>query len=128
MLPTSTATSRRTKTINTTNNPEWNESFSFRVPKKTKNILEIRVLDEDLLSRDDLVSMVLLDLDTLEMDSNIRRTFSLSPEVWGGGGASRGVWLRDFSQPPPKRQFCSRIPQTSSLTSGRGIRRETGRR
>uniref|UniRef100_A0AAV2JP53 Phospholipase A2 n=1 Tax=Knipowitschia caucasica TaxID=637954 RepID=A0AAV2JP53_KNICA len=67
-LPTATSTSRRTRTINHNNQPEWNEGFNFRFPTQTKNILEIRVLDEDLLSRDDLVSMVL-------------RTFSLSPET-----------------------------------------------
>ncbi|XP_033836050.1 cytosolic phospholipase A2 zeta-like isoform X2 [Periophthalmus magnuspinnatus] len=80
-LPTATATTRRTTTINNKNNPEWNEGFSFRVPTKTKNILEIRLYDEDLLSGDDLLSTVLLDLETLEMDSRVRRSFSLDPET-----------------------------------------------
>uniref|UniRef100_A0A8C6TQ18 Phospholipase A2 n=1 Tax=Neogobius melanostomus TaxID=47308 RepID=A0A8C6TQ18_9GOBI len=80
-LPTATATARRTKTINNNNCPEWNEGFSFRVPTQTKNVLEISMFDEDLLSRDDLVSTVLLDLGTLDMDSKLRKVFNLSPEV-----------------------------------------------
>lgn len=80
-LPTATATTRRTKTISNNNCPEWNESFSFRVPTQTKNVLEISVFDEDLLSRDDLVSTILLDLGALEQDSKLNRVFSLSPET-----------------------------------------------
>ncbi|XP_055018871.1 cytosolic phospholipase A2 epsilon-like [Boleophthalmus pectinirostris] len=80
-LPTAMATIRRTKTINHNNQPVWNEGFSFRVPTKTKNVLEIRLFDEDLLSKDDLISTVLLDLETLELDSKICRSFSLNPET-----------------------------------------------
>ncbi|KAK7901745.1 hypothetical protein WMY93_018514 [Mugilogobius chulae] len=80
-LPTATATTRRTKTINNNNKPEWNEGFSFRVPQQTKNILEIRLFDEDLLSRDDLISTVLFDLETLQLDQKLCRSFSLGPQT-----------------------------------------------
>lgn len=80
-LPTATATTRRTRTINNSYSPEWNEGFSFRIPSQTKNILEINVFDEDLLSRDDLVSTVLLDLGTLELNSKLSRVFKLNPET-----------------------------------------------
>ncbi|XP_072288349.1 cytosolic phospholipase A2 beta-like [Eucyclogobius newberryi] len=80
-LPTATATSRRTRTINNNNCPEWNEGFNFRVPVQTKNILEIRLYDEDLLSRDDLVSTVLLDLSTLELDTKLSKSFIIGPEA-----------------------------------------------
>ncbi|XP_072288348.1 cytosolic phospholipase A2 beta-like [Eucyclogobius newberryi] len=80
-LPTATATTERTKTINNNNCPEWNENFNFRVPVQTKNILEIRLYDEDLLSRDDLVSTVLLDLSTLELDTKLSKSFIIGPET-----------------------------------------------
>ncbi|KAK7901742.1 hypothetical protein WMY93_018511 [Mugilogobius chulae] len=80
-LPTATATTRRTKTINNNNKPEWNESFSFRGPFQTKNILEIRLFDEDLVSKDNLISKVLLDLETLELDQKLCRSFSLGAKT-----------------------------------------------
>ncbi|XP_055077643.1 cytosolic phospholipase A2 beta-like [Periophthalmus magnuspinnatus] len=80
-LPTATAATRRTKTINNNNNPDWNEKFRFRVPVQTKNVLEICLYDEDLITKDDLVSTVLLDLETLELDSKVQKFFSLGSET-----------------------------------------------
>ena len=39
------------------------------------------MFDEDVLSADDLVSTILLDLATLDMDSKLHRVFSLNPKV-----------------------------------------------
>lgn len=80
-LPTATATTRRTRTISNSYSPEWSEGFTFRVPSQTKNILEISVFDEDVLSRDDLVSTVLLDLGTLELNTKLSRVFNLNPKT-----------------------------------------------
>ncbi|KAM3606464.1 uncharacterized protein V6R79_017023 [Siganus canaliculatus] len=79
-LPTATARERRTKTVVNSNNPEWNETFTFRVPSFVKNILEIRVYDEDTLARDDLISAVMFDICSLEVGKKETKAFTLKPE------------------------------------------------
>lgn len=79
-LPTATTITRRTRTISNNQQPEWNETFSFRVPSGTKNVLELQVLDMDFFSSDDLVSTVLLDLETVEVGSKVNRDLILDPE------------------------------------------------
>ncbi|XP_029986111.1 cytosolic phospholipase A2 zeta-like [Sphaeramia orbicularis] len=74
-LPTASARTCRTQTVPNSNNPEWNQTFTFRVPTKVKNILEIRLYDEDPLSPDDLISTVLLDISTLTLGQKETKIF-----------------------------------------------------
>lgn len=46
-LPTATARTYRTKTVSNSNNPEWNETFTFRVPTHVKvSVLNIAVASD----------------------------------------------------------------------------------
>ncbi|XP_051937152.1 cytosolic phospholipase A2 beta-like [Hippocampus zosterae] len=79
-LPTANASAFNTKTVQNNNNPEWNETFTFRVPSHLKNVLEIRLLDEDPVS-DDLLSMTMYDLSNLTLGKKERIAFNLNSET-----------------------------------------------
>ncbi|XP_046885001.1 cytosolic phospholipase A2 zeta-like isoform X1 [Hypomesus transpacificus] len=65
-LPTASSNIHRTKTVDNSSTPEWNETFDFRVQTCVKNILEIRLYDEDTFTDgDDLCSVVLFDINNL---------------------------------------------------------------
>ncbi|XP_056332840.1 cytosolic phospholipase A2 zeta isoform X1 [Danio aesculapii] len=64
-LPTASARTKRTKTISNNNNPEWNETFTFRVFSNIKNVLEFMVYDEDPFMRDDQCGTILFDVNNL---------------------------------------------------------------
>ncbi|XP_019737733.1 cytosolic phospholipase A2 beta isoform X2 [Hippocampus comes] len=80
-LPTATASAFSTSTVHNNINPEWNETFTFRVPSHLKNVLEIKLYDEDLLSQDDLISTILFDLSTLTLGKKDTMTFVLNLET-----------------------------------------------
>ncbi|XP_076022603.1 cytosolic phospholipase A2 zeta isoform X2 [Genypterus blacodes] len=82
-LPTATARNCRTKTVNNNNNPEWNESFTFRVPIAVKNVLQIKLFDEDLVTGDDLISTVMLDISTIDVGKKEHKVFTVNPELPG---------------------------------------------
>ncbi|KAJ3610529.1 hypothetical protein NHX12_022621, partial [Muraenolepis orangiensis] len=63
-LPTASATARRTETVVSRKNPEWNETFSFRLHRHVKNIVELKLCDEDILV-DDLIATILFDVNNL---------------------------------------------------------------
>ncbi|XP_051936988.1 cytosolic phospholipase A2 beta isoform X2 [Hippocampus zosterae] len=79
-LPTATASAFSTRTVHNNINPEWNETFTFRVPSHLKNVLEIKLYDEDL-SQDDLISTILFDLSTLTLGKKDTMTFVLNLET-----------------------------------------------
>ncbi|XP_067092927.1 cytosolic phospholipase A2 zeta-like isoform X2 [Osmerus mordax] len=65
-MPTASTKIHRTKTVDNSSSPEWNETFNFRVQSSVKNILEIRLYDEDtFIDGDDLCSVVLFDINNL---------------------------------------------------------------
>ncbi|KAK5853525.1 hypothetical protein PBY51_014670 [Eleginops maclovinus] len=74
-LPTATARSYRTATVWNNNNPEWNETFTFRVPTKVKNILEFMLYDEDTWSPDDLISTLQFDIKNLTIGQKKTKEF-----------------------------------------------------
>ncbi|XP_051278892.1 cytosolic phospholipase A2 beta isoform X7 [Dicentrarchus labrax] len=80
-LPTGTARTFRTKTVPNCNNPEWNETFTFRVPTQVKNILEIKMYDEDPMARDDLISTHLFDISNLTVGQKESKVFTINPEM-----------------------------------------------
>ncbi|XP_049591832.1 cytosolic phospholipase A2 beta-like isoform X2 [Syngnathus scovelli] len=80
-LPTASASAFKTKTVYNDANPEWNETFTFRVPSQLKNVLELHVHDEDPVSHDDRISTVLFDLSKLTLGKKERMAFNLNPET-----------------------------------------------
>ncbi|XP_070833985.1 cytosolic phospholipase A2 delta [Chaetodon trifascialis] len=80
-LPTATTKTYRTKTVSNNNNPEWNETFTFRVPSQVKNILEIRMYDEDTLARDNMISTLMFDITNLTVGKKETKVFIINPET-----------------------------------------------
>ncbi|XP_036397454.1 cytosolic phospholipase A2 zeta-like [Megalops cyprinoides] len=79
-LPTASSRTYHTQTVPNSRNPEWNETFQFRVHSHVKNILELNVLDKDLLTSDDLCATVLFDFNNLCPGKKERKVFTLDPE------------------------------------------------
>ncbi|XP_047433097.1 cytosolic phospholipase A2 beta-like [Mugil cephalus] len=82
-LPTASTRTWRTKTISNNNEPEWNETFTFRVPRQLKNVLEMNLFDKDSLSADDLISTVNFDITKLTVGKKETKLFPLNPETTG---------------------------------------------
>uniref|UniRef100_A0A672HR07 Phospholipase A2 n=1 Tax=Salarias fasciatus TaxID=181472 RepID=A0A672HR07_SALFA len=80
-LPTATARKYRTRTVSNTNQPEWKETFTLRVPVLLKNVLEIQLHDEDPVTSDDHISTVLFDLGNLRVGEKETKVFELNSEV-----------------------------------------------
>ncbi|XP_065100992.2 cytosolic phospholipase A2 zeta-like [Paramisgurnus dabryanus] len=84
-LPTASARTYRTKTIDNSNKPVWNETFHFRLQSNVKNILEFQVYDSDQY-RDDLIGTVLFDIDNLTPEKIEKKCFILNDktkdELW----------------------------------------------
>ncbi|XP_025071826.1 cytosolic phospholipase A2 delta-like [Alligator sinensis] len=79
-LPTSSKEEAKTKTILNSNEPEWNETFCFRIQTQVKNILELRVYDEDPLTKDDLLFTVLFDVAEVRLGERAYSSFILNSE------------------------------------------------
>lgn len=80
-LPTASSHQLQTRTVKNCRNPVWNQSFHFRIHSQIKNIVHLRVFDQDLLTTDDPVLSVLFDVGTLRAGETRRKSFSLSPQV-----------------------------------------------
>ncbi|KAI3363356.1 hypothetical protein L3Q82_011567, partial [Scortum barcoo] len=80
-LPTATTKTYRTTTVSNNNNPQWNETFTFRIPSIVKNILEIKMFDNDPMGRDDIISTLLFDVSNLKIGQKKTKVFNISPEV-----------------------------------------------
>ncbi|XP_066550799.1 cytosolic phospholipase A2 zeta isoform X2 [Amia ocellicauda] len=80
-LPTASAKTHRTKTVNDSSSPVWNETFHYRIHSRVKNILELNIYDEDTVSCDDRVSKVLFDIDNLSPGKTERKVFLLDPQT-----------------------------------------------
>ncbi|XP_041121937.1 cytosolic phospholipase A2 zeta-like [Polyodon spathula] len=80
-LPTASSKTHRTRTVWDSSSPVWNETFHYRIHSHVKNVLELSVLDQDLLSRDDLCINVFYDLDNLSPGEVVRHVFTLNPET-----------------------------------------------
>nr|XP_020865071.1 cytosolic phospholipase A2 epsilon isoform X2 [Phascolarctos cinereus] len=79
-LPTASHEKQRTRTISNCRNPEWNETFNFRIQSQVKNVLELSVCDEDSLTPDDHLLTVLYDLSKLCFRKRTHVKFPLNPE------------------------------------------------
>ncbi|XP_004380788.1 cytosolic phospholipase A2 beta [Trichechus manatus latirostris] len=79
-LPTASSHRLRTHTVRNCRNPVWNQSFHFWIHSQLKNVVELTVFDEDLLTKDDPMLSVLFDVGTLRPGEFRRQSFSLSPQ------------------------------------------------
>ncbi|XP_015451335.1 cytosolic phospholipase A2 beta [Pteropus alecto] len=79
-LPTASSCRLQTRTVRNSRNPIWNQSFRFRIHSLLKNILQLQVFDQDLLTSDDPVLSVLFDVGTLRVGEFRSESFTLSPQ------------------------------------------------
>uniref|UniRef100_A0A8D2HUL7 Phospholipase A2 n=1 Tax=Urocitellus parryii TaxID=9999 RepID=A0A8D2HUL7_UROPR len=80
-LPTASSHRFQTRTVKNSRNPIWNQSFHFRIHSQLKNIMELKVFDQDLLTKDDPVLSVLFDVGTLQPGEFSHQSFSLSSQA-----------------------------------------------
>ncbi|NWZ35788.1 PA24E phospholipase, partial [Brachypodius atriceps] len=80
-LPTASAEKVRTRTIRNCKNPVWNEAFCYKIDRRVKNVLELKVCDEDTVTRDDELCTVLFDIDKLTVGRTVRVKFQLNPQA-----------------------------------------------
>ncbi|XP_014920454.3 cytosolic phospholipase A2 delta [Acinonyx jubatus] len=79
-LPTAPGTKFKTKTITNSSHPVWNETFSFLIQSRVKNILELNVYDEDPVTEDDACFKILYDVSEVLPGQLLQKTFSLRPQ------------------------------------------------
>ncbi|NWS71987.1 PA24E phospholipase, partial [Crotophaga sulcirostris] len=79
-LPTASVQHFRTKTVQNSKNPTWNETFHFTIQSQVKNILELKVCDEDNMTQDDHLLTVFFDVSKIQLGENIRLCFQLNPQ------------------------------------------------
>ncbi|TRZ26299.1 hypothetical protein HGM15179_000911 [Zosterops borbonicus] len=79
-LPTASSEKVRTRTIRNSKNPVWNEAFCYKIDRRVKNVLELKVCDEDTITRDDELCTVLFDIDKLTVGRTVRVKFQLNPQ------------------------------------------------
>ncbi|XP_062974519.1 cytosolic phospholipase A2 delta-like [Elgaria multicarinata webbii] len=77
-LPTASKEEGRTQTILNSSTPVWNETFYFTIQSQVKNILELRIYDEDPLSKDDLLFTVFFDVAEVSPGETFHVTFILN--------------------------------------------------
>ncbi|XP_077640276.1 cytosolic phospholipase A2 epsilon [Lonchura striata] len=80
-LPTASPETVRTKTIKNCKDPVWNETFCFRIQSQVKNILEMKVYDENAVTKDDLLFTVLFDVAKIQLGETVHLTFQLNPKT-----------------------------------------------
>ncbi|XP_006831954.1 PREDICTED: cytosolic phospholipase A2 zeta [Chrysochloris asiatica] len=76
-LPTASPSLAQTKVVANCSDPEWNETFHYRVHGAVKNVLELTLYDKDVLDSDRL-SLLLFDLRSLKTGQPHRHTFPLN--------------------------------------------------
>ncbi|VTJ75036.1 Hypothetical predicted protein [Marmota monax] len=80
-LPTIPGTKFKTKTVTNSSHPVWNETFSFLIQSQVKNVLELSICDEDLITKDDVCFKVFYDVSEVLPGKLLRKTFSLDPQL-----------------------------------------------
>ncbi|KAM9012993.1 cytosolic phospholipase A2 epsilon-like [Ara ararauna] len=80
-LPTASPDTIRTKTVKNCKDPVWNETFCFRIQSQVKNILELKIYDENAITKDDLLFTVLFDVAKIQLGETVHLTFQLNPKT-----------------------------------------------
>uniref|UniRef100_A0A8C3XBN6 Phospholipase A2 n=1 Tax=Cyanoderma ruficeps TaxID=181631 RepID=A0A8C3XBN6_9PASS len=96
-LPTASAEKVRTRTIRNSKNPVWNEAFCYKIDRRVKNVLELKVCDEDTVTRDDELCTVLFDIDKLTVGRTVRVKFQLNPQVSNRIGENKSKFSPSIS-------------------------------
>ncbi|KAK3538091.1 hypothetical protein QTP70_029185 [Hemibagrus guttatus] len=78
-LPTASACTLRTRMINNSKTPAWNETFHFHVYSQVKNILELNLYDGDTV-QDDQGASFLFDISTLKLGQKETKVFITDDE------------------------------------------------
>ncbi|CAN0540409.1 unnamed protein product [Rangifer tarandus platyrhynchus] len=78
-LPSASPSPARTRVVANRRDPEWNETFHYRIHGAVKNVLELTLYDKDILENDQL-SLLLFDLRSLKPGQPHRHTFPLSQQ------------------------------------------------
>ncbi|XP_037357644.1 cytosolic phospholipase A2 zeta [Talpa occidentalis] len=78
-LPTASPSPTKTRTVANCSDPEWNETFCYRIHDAVKNVLELTLYDKDVLSNDQL-SRLQFDLRGLKPGQPHRHTFLLNQQ------------------------------------------------
>ncbi|CAI9176749.1 unnamed protein product [Rangifer tarandus platyrhynchus] len=76
-LPSASPSPARTRVVANRRDPEWNETFHYRIHGAVKNVLELTLYDEDTVTQDDAWFKVLYDVSDLLPGRLLRKTFSL---------------------------------------------------
>ncbi|NWU75735.1 PA24E phospholipase, partial [Onychorhynchus coronatus] len=79
-LPTASCQEARTRTVRNCRNPVWNETFHFVIQSEVKNILEMKVCDEDTFTSDDQLMTVRFDVAKIQPGEKIHLNFELNTE------------------------------------------------
>ncbi|XP_073921846.1 cytosolic phospholipase A2 delta isoform X2 [Castor canadensis] len=79
-LPSAPGKKFKTKTIANSSHPVWNETFSFLIQSQVKNVLELSIYDEDLITKDGICFKVFYDVSEVLPGKVLRKTFSLDPQ------------------------------------------------
>uniref|UniRef100_A0A670HV51 Phospholipase A2 n=1 Tax=Podarcis muralis TaxID=64176 RepID=A0A670HV51_PODMU len=80
-LPSASNKQMMTKIISNTGNPVWNESFHFFIQTEVKNVLELKLYDEDVVTKDDLIFMVAYDIAKVRPGETICEDLLLNRQV-----------------------------------------------
>ncbi|XP_034273667.1 cytosolic phospholipase A2 zeta [Pantherophis guttatus] len=78
-LPTASPVIYRTQVIDNSSDPEWNETFQYRIHDAIKNTLELTLFDEDVLISDELTSVV-FDVTGIQVGHSLKNTFKLKED------------------------------------------------
>ncbi|KAE8587586.1 hypothetical protein XENTR_v10022027 [Xenopus tropicalis] len=78
-LPTASPLASRTAVVYNSSDPEWNETFKYRIHGAVKNILELTLYDRDVVL-DDKLSSVVFDIGHIKPGHSSKRVFKLGPK------------------------------------------------
>ncbi|XP_074854963.1 cytosolic phospholipase A2 zeta-like [Carettochelys insculpta] len=78
-LPTASPVTFRTQVVHNSSDPEWNETFSYRVHSIVKNILEFTFYDKDVLLKSHAAS-IHFDVGNITPGQTLKHTFVLNPQ------------------------------------------------
>ncbi|KAH0789827.1 C2 domain containing protein [Histomonas meleagridis] len=98
---TSSNDTRRTRTIENTLNPRWNEEFHFNVPNPSMSALKILMRDKDLIKDDDMATLE-IQLCALPVGQVIDQWYNMIPvrRVKKGGRIHLVLHLAPTGAPP----------------------------
>ncbi|XP_019352011.1 cytosolic phospholipase A2 epsilon-like [Alligator mississippiensis] len=79
-LPTASLEKARTKTIKNCKDPVWNETFYYRIQSQVKNVLELAIYDDDVVTQDDHLFTVHFDVAKLPFGEPVLMYFKFDTQ------------------------------------------------